>query len=130
MKKFENLVKNKKNQIIIFIFMDLIFLLFSSLLALELRFDFSVIPSRYMHALWNSYMIDCIFMLIIFLLLKIYTSVWRYASVTELLNVIDGCVLLEFSSFIYHYCSFIIDDYFSWWFKIFLSNYKNNFYKI
>ncbi len=104
MKKFENLVKNKKNQIIIFIFMDLIFLLFSSLLALELRFDFSVIPSRYMHALWNSYMIDCIFMLIIFLLLKIYTSVWRYASVTELLNVIDGCVLLEFSSFIYHYC--------------------------
>ena len=33
--------------------------------------------------------------------LRLYSSVWSYASVIELINVIEGCILFEMCSFLY-----------------------------
>ena len=102
MKKIESIVEKKQNKIIVFAILDILFLLLASFLALEIRFDFGIIPYEYMQAFENFCVIDCIIMLFIFLILKLYTSVWRFASITELLNVIYGCILLELISFFYH----------------------------
>ena len=118
MKKIESIVEKKQNKIIVFAILDILFLLLASFLALEIRFDFGIIPYEYMQAFENFCVIDCIIMLFIFLILKLYTSVWRFASITELLNVIYGCILLELIKYnhILHliilYYTIIINDLF------------------
>lgn len=108
MKKIENIIERKASKIFIFVIADLIFLTFASYLALKLRFDFGVIPSQYTIDPVKYLLIDGAIMLVIFILLKLYTSVWKYASVLELLNVFYGCVALEVVSFLYRYAFGII----------------------
>lgn len=50
-----------------------------------------------------SLFVDAILMYIIFIILRLYTSVWKFASVTELLNVIYGCMMIEICSVVFHY---------------------------
>ena len=102
MKKIENLVENKIGKMLIFAMLDLIFLAFASFFVLELRFDFGAIPSQFAQNPITAYFVDAVIMLVLFMLLKLYTSVWKYASVTELLNVIYGCFLLEIVSYLAH----------------------------
>lgn len=102
MKKIENLVENKIGKMLIFAMLDLVFLAFASFFVLELRFDFGTIPSQFVQNPLTAYFVDAVIMLVLFMLLKLYTSVWKYASVTELLNVIYGCFLLEIVSYLAH----------------------------
>lgn len=102
MKEVRNIIENKKSKILIFILFDITFLVLSSFLALKIRFDFGQIPNYLSEKPILCIMIDSVIMLIIFFGLKLYTSVWKYASVNELLNVVYGCFLLELFCFLYH----------------------------
>ena len=61
----------------------------SYLLALWLRYDgrFSMIPYEYRHAWQHFVPIYTVFCLALFVLLKLYKSIWRFASYTELVRL-------------------------------------------
>lgn len=101
MKKVNNLIINKLPNIILFVILDAITMFLTSFFALWLRFDFSIIPYEYLSSLYECIAIDMIIMLIIFLVLKLYTSLWKYASIIEFINIIIGVVTTEIMCFIY-----------------------------
>ena len=81
--------------ILLFVLIDMFALLISSMFSVWLRFDFGFVPDPYLVNAYQYFIIDFLIILIVFLLFKLYTSVWRYASVLELLNIISACSLSE-----------------------------------
>ena len=69
---------------------DFMTICFSYLLALLVRFDFkfSLIESQYLQGCYKSVVFYAIFCVILFWFLKLYKSIWRFASYSELLRVI------------------------------------------
>ena len=69
---------------------DFMTICFSYLLALLVRFDFkfSSIESQYLQGCYKSVVFYAIFCVILFWFLKLYRSIWRFASYSELLRVI------------------------------------------
>lgn len=69
---------------------DFLAICFSYLLALLVRFDFkfSLIESQYLQGCYKSVVFYAIFCVILFWFLKLYRSIWRFASYSELLRVI------------------------------------------
>ena len=61
----------------------------SYLLALWFRYDgqFSGIPHEYLHAWLHFVPVYTVFCLVVFVLLKLYKSIWRFASYTELVRL-------------------------------------------
>lgn len=102
MKKVEDLVSKKYSKIILFVVLDILALLVCSFLALWLRFDFESIPLEFINNLKLTFVIECALMIFIYALLRLYTSVWREASIQELIYVIFGCVFHACISFSYH----------------------------
>ncbi|MDD6468091.1 MAG: nucleoside-diphosphate sugar epimerase/dehydratase [Erysipelotrichaceae bacterium] len=107
MKKIEDIASKKIVKIILFVIADLFILAFASFFALWIRFDFQTIPSEFLANYRICLFVDSLIMLVLFFILKLYTSVWRFASITELLNVVVGCVLLEILSYVYHFAQHI-----------------------
>ncbi len=68
---------------------DLIVVNLSYLFVLWLRFDavYSSIPERYLNAFFKFCPIYSAFCLIVFFVLRLYRSLWGYASFTELIRV-------------------------------------------
>lgn len=85
-----------KNVRIAVLFMyDVLAVYVAGWLALLARFDFNFqnLEDQYIIIL-NKYMpINILFCLFCFALLKMYSSLWQYASVQELLNVVIACTL-------------------------------------
>ena len=69
---------------------DFMAICFSYLLALLVRFDFkfSSIESQYLQGCYKSVLFYALFCVILFWFLKLYKSIWRFASYSELLRVI------------------------------------------
>ena len=103
MKKIDGLFKRKFSKIILFILLDVLTIFLTSLISLWLRFDFGIVPDEYIINLYRFILIDTLIMLGVFSYLRLYTSVWEYASVIELVNVFIGCFLTEFISFTYKF---------------------------
>ncbi|MBQ3348268.1 polysaccharide biosynthesis protein [Candidatus Saccharibacteria bacterium] len=82
-------------QIILLCIADVAIFVLTSFFALGLRFDFVDIPSNFFNNLLNSLPLNILIMVAFFYLAGLYTSVWRYASVVELLNVGLVCVFVE-----------------------------------
>lgn len=63
--------------------------------ALLLRFDlsFSKIEGRYLEVLWSYLPIMIISTVIVFFIFKLYHSLWIFAGITELQNIITACVI-------------------------------------
>lgn len=82
-----------KNRIILLIIIDIFIIQIASFVGLFLRFDFSIelIPDRYLNWAVNYTVFNTILTIIIFVLCKLYRSVWHFASTTELLNIIIAC---------------------------------------
>ena len=64
-------------------------------IALSARFDFrwSMVPENYSQVLWHSILISEIVTIAVFAMLHLYSSLWSYASTTELLYVISACII-------------------------------------
>ena len=101
MEKISSIMQKKSSKMIIFVVLDVLVLIFTSLIAIGLRFDFKDIPVVYFTNSYQYLIIDAIILILVFIRLRLYTSVWSYASVIELLNVGVGCMIFETLSYIY-----------------------------
>lgn len=74
---------------------DFMAICFSYLLALLVRFDFkfSSIESQYLQGCYKGVLFYALFCVILFWFLKLYKSIWRFASYSELLRVILATVI-------------------------------------
>ena len=101
MTKIKNIITQKRIRIAMFIVLDIIAITMCSFLAIGLRFDFHDIPNIYIDNIYNYLLIDSIIIVAIFSIFKIYKSMWSYASITELINIILACSSYELIEFIY-----------------------------
>ena len=69
---------------------DFVAIIVSYMAALLIRFDlrFNSIDTEYLHAFYKSILLYAAFCVVLFWFLRLYKSIWRFASFTELLRVI------------------------------------------
>ena len=86
----QNFLKIPINRILALILLDIMSIVVASFAALYIRFDFSFegIPQEYLIKFENIIVHNIVLTLLFFALWKLYKSVWRYASATELLNIV------------------------------------------
>lgn len=101
MKKIKTIITQKRIRIAMFIVLDILAITMCSFLSIGLRFDFHDIPNIYIGNIYNYLLIDSIIIVAIFSIFKIYKSMWSYASITELINIILACSSYELIEFIY-----------------------------
>lgn len=101
MTKIKNIITQKRIRIAMFIVLDILAMTMCSFLSIGLRFDFHDIPNIYIDNIYNYLLIDSIIIVAIFSIFKIYKSMWSYASITELINIILACSSYELIEFIY-----------------------------
>ena len=80
---------------ILLMFYDFLTVVFSYFLALWIRFDcrFSLIEKEYLEAYKTSILFYAVFCLIVFRFFRLYKSIWRFASYSELLRVISATLI-------------------------------------
>lgn len=100
-KKVKSLFKEKLLNIFLFVLLDLLVLAFASTISLWIRFDFGNVPEPYLSNSYQFILIDFILLVAIYAMFKLYTSVWKYASVTELIDIILADILFEATTFLY-----------------------------
>lgn len=85
----------KTTRIVLFVIYDIVAVCLSEYLALWTRFDFSfqLIDRSYLNTAYRYTIINVICTLIIFMAARLYSSLWRYASVQEMLNVVVACLI-------------------------------------
>lgn len=90
MKQDKNFLKIPINRIVALILLDTMSVIVASFAAIYVRFDFSfsAIPAEYLIKFEHIIPFNIVLTLIFFALWKLYKSVWRYASATELLNIV------------------------------------------
>ena len=82
------ILKIPLTRIILLVLMDLISILMASFLSLFVRYEFRLmeVPREFWEAALHLYPFNVIITCGVFYLFRLYNSVWRYASETELLN--------------------------------------------
>ena len=82
-----------KNRIALLAILDILIIMVSGFLALYIRFDFAFSKMDMKYVDYELYYlpVNLVVTIIIFILFKLYRSVWRFASTTEFLNVIGAC---------------------------------------
>lgn len=90
MKEKTNFLKIPINRIIALILLDIMSIVVASFAALYIRFDFSFkgIPDIYLIKFERIIPFNIAITILFFAIWKLYKSVWRYASATELLNIV------------------------------------------
>lgn len=88
------LPKNKTARMLLLLFIDVLIILFSSLMGLLVRFDFSIsrIPMTYALAVLRYLLPNIIITLFVFKLMDMYSSMWTVAGVREAVGIITACV--------------------------------------
>ena len=75
------------------IVLDIILINISAFSALLVRFDFRLeqIPTNYADAVLSFAVVNTLTTIIIFTLFRLYNSLWKYAGIDELVNIIFAC---------------------------------------
>ncbi len=101
----------RNNRIILFMLMiyDIIAVNLSYFLALLLRFDlkYTKIDQTYLDAFKQSAPIYTVFCIIVFMLLKLYRSIWRFASYIELMRIMAACFITTIFNCIFVTVAFV-----------------------
>lgn len=98
-------MKRIKRQIMIkkafLVLLDMICLNVAGFLALWIRFDFSIqdIGIKYLERLTHYAPVQMVITLVIFVLFRMYSSLWQFASIEEMTGIIVAC----FTSVVCHY---------------------------
>lgn len=89
------ILKIPVTRILLLVVTDIFAVIVSSVLSLYVRYDFSFrdIDPVFWKAIQDAYIINIFVTLIIFYIFRLYNSVWRYASDTELVNVVIAVVI-------------------------------------
>ena len=79
---------------VLLIVLDIIFINLSSFLALWLRFNMKIsdIELWYVDSIVSAALVNTVGTVLIFAVLKLYSSLWRFASIKELVYVLEGCI--------------------------------------
>lgn len=90
MKKDSSFLKIPINRIFALVLFDIMSIIVASFAALYVRFDFSfkAIPQHYLVMFEEIIPYNLVVTLVFFVVWKLYRSVWRYASATELVNIV------------------------------------------
>lgn len=100
----KNLVIDKKLTMrrLFLILCDVAVIIASSLLGLLLRFDLNPfkIDSKYLDSIWSYLPINIVITLVIYYLFKLYHSIWRFAGIIEMQNVMSATVVSALFQFI------------------------------
>lgn len=74
---------------------DMLAVFTASILALLVRFDFHImnVPPEYLDEVWRTIPYMAIVTLLIFWMLRLYSSLWSYAGALEMMYVVSACVL-------------------------------------
>lgn len=82
------ILKIPVTRIILLILSDCFAVLIASVLSLYVRYDFSFmdVPREFWDAVFKVYVPNLLIVFIVFTIFRLYNSVWRYASDTELVN--------------------------------------------
>ena len=100
MKKAKNFLGQKIPRIILFILLDTFCMILTGMFSLWIRFsDSNTIPPQYALHLVRMLPLSLALMFAIYGLLGLYTSVWQYASIPELINIIIGTATVDLFSF-------------------------------
>ena len=80
------------------VLLDIVCISLSSLLAMATRFEFSFsqIPKEYYSALLSLVPLFILSTLFIFWIFRIYSSLWEYAGIEEMINVVTACIAAGF----------------------------------
>ncbi|MGN1146733.1 MAG: polysaccharide biosynthesis protein [Acetatifactor sp.] len=124
MNKNKNFLKIPINRIIALVLMDIMSIVVASFAALYIRFDFSFsgIPKEYMVCFEHIIPFNLVITLLFFALWRLYKSVWRYASATELLNIVFATTCASVGQVIVSYALGYImprSYYVIYWFLLF-----------
>jgi len=98
MRKIRKIFTKKRMRIILLILLDVFSLILCSFLALAFRFDFDI-PIQYINNIYSYIFVDAVILVGVLTILRSYTSIWSYASIEELINLVISCifyVLIEF----------------------------------
>ena len=84
------------------VLLDILLINLASLFAIVIRFDFRIasVPLEYSEAVISYAPIYTVTTVFIFFLFRLYHSLWRYASIEEMTNVIYGCTAAALIQFI------------------------------
>lgn len=90
MKKDKSFLKIPINRIFALVLLDIMSIIVAAFAALYIRFDFSftAIPIQYLCMFEEIIPYNIAMSLLFFVVWKLYKSVWRYASATELVNIV------------------------------------------
>lgn len=77
------------------IVLDVLLINISAFSALLVRFDFSLgqIPTYFADAVLSYILINTITTILIFAVFRLYNSLWKYAGIDELVNIIFACII-------------------------------------
>ncbi len=93
--KLKKFINDKKLFIrrLFLIILDAILINIASFSALFIRFDFRLgqIPTNYAEAVLSYTIVNTVTTIIIFSLFRLYNSLWKYAGIDELVNIIFAC---------------------------------------
>ena len=89
------ILKIPVTRIVLLILSDMFAILLASMLSLYVRYEFQFmdVPSAFWVAVLEAYFPNVLITLIIFNIFRLYNSVWRYASDTELVNIMIAVVM-------------------------------------
>lgn len=87
--------KSKYIRIALLVIYDIMAVCFAEFLSVWTRFEFSFTGEMrlYLKVAWKYLAINIVVTLVIFLLMHLYSSLWQYASVQELMNVLIACLV-------------------------------------
>ena len=84
-----------KNRVALLVVLDILIVAVTGFLALYVQYDFrfSKMDMQYVNAELRYLPVNLVLTIILFVLFRLYRSVWSFASSTELLNVISACTI-------------------------------------
>ncbi len=107
MKKNNDFLKIPITRILALVLLDIMAIVVASFAALYVRFDFkfSEIPQDFLEKFGQILPFNIALTILFFTLWKLYKSVWRYASATELINIMFGTSCAAVAQMIFCYAT-------------------------
>lgn len=95
--------KAPMNRLALLVLLDVLVVAMSGFLALYIRFDFKFqnMDMRFMKTELTTLPLHILITLALFVLFKLYRSVWRFASATEFINVVGACTTSIVAEYVY-----------------------------
>ena len=87
--------KQYKIRAICLVLMDIVMYIFCSFFAIYMRYEFRFndIDKKFLNSMVKYTPANIMIILLLFLFFKLYSSIWKYASVTEMVNIILACMM-------------------------------------